>query len=87
MIAGDGACIPDGGAHAPLLCPEVVPENLLLLDRVLAFQQRRLRGFKTKCYVYTVRNMAVANGNWFEGCTCICFASHNRLGVLGFSTR
>ena len=41
MIAGDGACIPDGGVHAPLLCPNVVPEKLLLLDRVLAFQLER----------------------------------------------
>ena len=24
MIACDGACIPDGGVHAPLLCPNVV---------------------------------------------------------------
>ena len=47
MIAGDGACIPDGGVHAPLLCPKVllcpkdVPEKLVLLDRALAFQLER----------------------------------------------
>ena len=41
MIAGDGACIPDGGVHAPLLCPEVMPESCARevagLDGVLVF--------------------------------------------------
>ena len=93
MIAGDGACIPDGGVHAPLLClnaipercarmpyPDAPPEKLGVLDRVLAFQQGcgcGCRGFKTKCYVCTECNIVAVSSKRFERRTRHCSISHS----------
>ena len=82
MIAGDGACIPDGGVHAPLLCSKVVVGGAGWGSSVLARGSRvgssgGCGGFKTKCYVCTECNMMVVNGRWFEGCTRKCSASHS----------
>ena len=72
MIACDGACIPDGGVHAPLLCPNIVASGW-----GARLQDGGGRLFKTKCYACTECNISTVSGEGFEGCAGGCSVSHS----------